>query len=140
MEGLVGSFQFSNSVGSFPLVALVFCVIILATCVLGGIGMGTAGGALAPALGWFIVTLVMTLPTSAGSVIVTNTTAGQLYLYGGALCAAAGVVVAFVRRVRTAAPRPPAPPLRSAGPRSPRDPAADGPRSPRGPASDRPRS
>ena len=105
LEGLVGCFQFSRAVGSFPLAALVLAVAIGVTCVLGAAGMGSAAGALAPALGWFVVSVVLSLPTSGGSVIITGTTAGEVYLYGGSLCAAGGVVVAFVRRARTGPPR-----------------------------------
>jgi hypothetical protein len=67
--------------------------------------MGSAAGALAPALGWFAVSVVLSLPTSGGSVLITNTAAGEWYLYGGSACAAASVVVAFVRRARTGPPR-----------------------------------
>ena len=37
------------------------------------------------------------MPTAAGSVIVTNTTAGKWYLYGGAVGAGLGVVLTFMR-------------------------------------------
>ena len=96
LEGLIGCFQFSRMVGSFPLVALVLAVVIGITCFLGAAGMESTAGALAPALGWFAVSVVLSLPTSGGSVIIANSTAGQVYLYGGSLCAAAGVVVAGV--------------------------------------------
>ena len=105
LEGLIGCFQYSRAVGSFPLAALVLAVAIGATCVLGAVGMGSAAGALAPALGWFIVSVVLSLPTSGGSVIIAGTTAGQVYLYGGSLCAAGAVVLAFVLRPRTRPPR-----------------------------------
>ncbi len=105
MEGLVGCFQFSRVVGSFPLVALVLAAVIGVTCLLGAAGMRSSAGALAPALGWFGVSVVLSLPTSGGSVIIANSTAGQVYLYGGSLCAAVGVVVAFLRRARTGPPR-----------------------------------
>ena len=110
LEGLVGCFQFSRAVGSFPLAALVLAIAIGATCLLGAAGMGSAAGALAPALGWFAVSVVLSLPTSGGSVIVTGTTAGdtgpgEWYLYGGSACAATAVVLAFVRRSRTRPPR-----------------------------------
>jgi Family of unknown function (DUF6113) len=105
MEGLIGCFQFSRVVGSFPLVALVMAALIGVTCFLGAVGMESTAGALAPALGWFAVSVVLSLPTSGGSVIIANSTAGQVYLYGGSLCAAAGVVVAFLRRARTGPPR-----------------------------------
>jgi hypothetical protein len=101
LEALVGCFQFSRVVGSFPLAALVLAAVVFVTCVLGAVGMGSAAGALVPALGWFAVSVVLSLPTSGGSVIVTNSLAGQVYLYGGSLGAAAGVVLAFLRRART---------------------------------------
>ena len=100
LEGLVGCFQFSREVGSFPLVAVLLAVAIGVTCVLGAAGMGSAAGALIPALGWFAVSVLLSLPTAGGSVIITNTTPGEWYLYGGSVCAAVGVIVAFLRRAR----------------------------------------
>jgi hypothetical protein len=97
-EGFIGCFEFSVTVGSFPLVALGFCALILATCLLGAAGMGTAMGGLVPAFGWLAVTFVLALPTAAGSIIVTNTTAGKWYLYGGAVSAAIGVASSLRRR------------------------------------------
>jgi hypothetical protein len=67
--------------------------------------MGSAAGALVPALGWFGVSVLLSLPTPGGSVIITNTGPGELYLYGGSAAAAAAVVLAFVRRSRTRPPR-----------------------------------
>ena len=102
VEGLIGCFLFSNSVGSFPLAALGFGALILVTCLLGAAGMGSGFGGLVPAVGWLAASFVLTLPTAAGSVIVTNTPAGKWYLYGGAVCAAVGAAASV--RVR---PRPP---------------------------------
>jgi Family of unknown function (DUF6113) len=95
LQGLIGCFQFSR--GPAPLVAILFDVAILVTCVLGSRGMRTAPGGVLPAVGWFVVTLVLTSTSANGSVIVTNTTAGMWFLYGGAVCAAAGAVYAFAR-------------------------------------------
>jgi uncharacterized protein DUF6113 len=103
MEGLIGSFEFSRSVGSVPVAALGFCAVILATCLLAGAGMSSALGGLVPAIGWLAATFVLTMPTAAGSVIVTNTSAGKWYLYGGAVCAGAGAALSF----RWRRPRPP---------------------------------
>ena len=100
MEGLIGCFEFSHSVGKVPVAALGFCALILVTCVLGGVGMGSGFGGLIPAIGWLAVSFVLTLPTAAGSVIVTNTTAGKWYLYGGAVCAAIGSAISFRYRPR----------------------------------------
>jgi hypothetical protein len=100
MEGLIGSFQFSHSLGRVPVASLAFCALILVTCLLGRAGMGTALGGVLPAIGWLTAAFLLTLPTAAGSVIVTNTTAGEWYLYGGAVCAAVGVVASFWYRPR----------------------------------------
>jgi hypothetical protein len=95
LQGLIGAFQFSR--GPVPLVAIVFDLVILASCVLGSWGMRSALGGVLPAAGWFVVTVVLTGAASGGSVIVTNTPAGMWFLYGGAVCAAAGAVYAFAR-------------------------------------------
>jgi hypothetical protein len=95
MEGLIGSFQFPHGLGGVPVAALGLCLLILLTCLLCGRGMGTALGAVVPAVGWLIASLVLALPTSGGSVIVTNSAAGKLYLYGGTVCASLGVGLAL---------------------------------------------
>jgi hypothetical protein len=93
-EGVVGSFQYSRSPA--PLVAIILAVVIFVTCLLGGLGMGSFAGGIVPAIGWFAASFVLSLPESNGSVIITATTAGKWYLYGGALGAAAGAGTAFV--------------------------------------------
>jgi len=100
MQGLIGSFQFSRTLGGVPVASLAFCALILATSLLGSAGMGTALGGVLPAIGWMAAAFLLTLPTAAGSVIVTNTPAGQWFLYGGAVCAAIGVVASFRWRPR----------------------------------------
>ena len=100
MEGLIGSFHYSHTLGAVPVASLAFCALILVTSLLGGAGMGTALGGVLPAIGWLAAAFLLTLPTAAGSVIVTNTTAGMWYLYGGAVCAAVGVVASFWYRPR----------------------------------------
>lgn len=95
MEGLVGCFQFGHSLGRVPVASLGFCALLLVTCVAGAAGMGTALGGVLPAIGWMAASFVLTLPTAAGSVIVTSTFAGEWYLYGGAACAAVGIVASF---------------------------------------------
>jgi hypothetical protein len=104
-QAVIGCFQYSWETGQVPLAALGFCATILATCLLGGVAMGSAAGSLLPAVGWFLSTMVLTLPTAQGSVIVTNTAAGEWYLYGGTACAAAGVVITLVRKLGAPAAR-----------------------------------
>ena len=101
MEGLLGCFQYSHAIGPVPVAALAFCVLIFLTCLLAGLGMGSPMGALLPAFGWLLASFVLTMPTAAGSVIVTDSTAGKWYLYGGAASAGAAVVLTFALARRT---------------------------------------
>jgi hypothetical protein len=100
VEGVIGCFHYSHSVGSIPVAALGFCALILVTCLLAGAGMGSPMAAVVVAVGWLAASFVLTLPTAGGSVIVTNTTAGKVYLYGGAVCAGIGIAVSFRWRPR----------------------------------------
>ncbi|HKD88165.1 MAG TPA: DUF6113 family protein [Streptosporangiaceae bacterium] len=91
--GLIGTFHYGQ--GPAPLAAILFDLAILATCVFGSIGMRSALGGVLPAAGWFVVTLILSSASADGSVLVTDTSAGKWFLFGGAVCAAAGGVYAF---------------------------------------------
>jgi len=91
--GLLGAFHYSQGPGL--LAAMLFDLAILATCVLGSLGMRTALGGVLPAAGWFVVTLILSSVSAGGSVLITDTAAGKWFLFGGAVCAAAGGVYAF---------------------------------------------
>ena len=106
IQGLIGSFQYSRMAGSVPVAALVSCAAILATCLLGTWAMRSASGAILPGMGWVITSFVLSMPVSNGSVIITNTTPGKTYLYGGTLSVAAGVVVSLLTLARGARTRP----------------------------------
>lgn len=93
MQGLIGTFQYSR--GPVPLAAVLFDLAILATCLLGSWGMRRALGGFLPALGWFIVTLLLSSGSSGGSVFITDSTAGKWFLFGGAVCAVAGAVASY---------------------------------------------
>jgi hypothetical protein len=110
IEALIGSFQYS--VGPGVLVAICFALAILATCLLGAWGMRTAAGGVLPAAGWFLVSLILGSANAGGSVLVTNTAAGKWFLFGGAVCAAAGALIAFARWSRASV-------LRRSGPDGP---------------------
>jgi hypothetical protein len=97
--GVIGSFQYPR--GPVPLVAILLDLAIFAACLLGGWGMRSYLGGIIPAIGWFIASFVLSMPSSHGSVIITATTAGEWYLYGGALAAAAGGATAFLLWART---------------------------------------
>jgi len=91
--GLLGTFWYGA--GPAPLAAILFDLAILATCVLGSTGMRSALGGVLPAAGWLAVTLVLNSSSAGGSILVTDTSAGKWFLFGGAVCAAAGGVYSF---------------------------------------------
>ncbi len=105
VQGVIGSFQYSRS--PVPLVAIALDLVIFATCVLCGWGLRSFSGGLLPAIGWIIASFVLSMPASNGSVIITNTTAGKWYLYGGAVAATAGATTVFVVWARRQSRRPP---------------------------------
>jgi hypothetical protein len=92
VEGLIGSFQFSRLV---PVAAIGFCVLLLATGLLGAWAMRSIAGAVWPAIGWIAASFILSMPVASGSVIITNTTAGKWYLYGGTVSALGGIALAF---------------------------------------------
>ena len=94
--GMIGSFQYNRALGSFPVAAPLFAVATGVTCVLGGWGMRRPLGGLMPAVGWFVASFVLAMSTAGGSVVITNTSGGKWFLFGGALCAVAGVLISFV--------------------------------------------
>jgi Family of unknown function (DUF6113) len=106
VQGMIGSFQYSRTAGSVPVAALVSCAAILVTCLLGAWGMHSASGAIVPGMGWIIASFVLSMPVSNGSVIITATTPGRWYLYGGTLSVAVGVILSLVVISRRGGARP----------------------------------
>ena len=118
LQGLTGSLQFSRSLGPVPVAAVCFAVAIGATCWVFGRATRSVAAALVPAVGWLVASYSLAMPNSSGSVVITNSLAGEIYLYGGALCAAIGVGASFGgwtraqqadRSARTAGSRRPRP-------------------------------
>jgi hypothetical protein len=105
VQGLIGSFQYSRASRSVPVAALICCVVILATCLLAAWATRSVSGAVLPGIGWIITSFVLSMPVSNGSVIITSTTPGEWYLYGGTLSVAAAVVVSFIGAARWAGRR-----------------------------------
>jgi len=105
VQGLIGSFQYSRAAGAVPVAALICSAAILATCLLAAWATRSVSGALLPGMGWLITSFVLSMPVSNGSVIITSTTAGKWYLYGGTLCVAAAVVASFIGSARWAGRR-----------------------------------
>ena len=106
VEGTIGSFQYSRTAGPVPLAAIAFCVALLVTCLLAAWAMRAVSGALMPAIGWIIASFVLSMPVSNGSVIITASTPGEWYLYGGTLSAVIAVAASFGGSIRTARTQP----------------------------------
>jgi hypothetical protein len=100
VEGLIGSFQYSHTAGPVPLAAIVADLVILVTCVAASWAVRSVTGALMPAFGWILASLVLSMPASNGSVIIANTAAGKWYLYGGTLSTVVGVALSFAGLAR----------------------------------------
>lgn len=92
-QALLGTFFYGS--GPAPLASLGFDVAIFATCLLGSWGTGRASGAFATAAGWYLVAFILASGTKGGSVLITASLAGEIFLFGGAAAAMIGVIVAF---------------------------------------------
>jgi hypothetical protein len=57
--------------------------------------MRTYGAGIVTAIGWIAASFALAMPKANGSVIITATSAGEWYLYGGALGAGVGAVIAL---------------------------------------------
>ena len=95
VEGMIGSFQYSRVPKPVPVAALACCAAILLTCVLAAWAMRSVSGALLPGMGWVITAFVLSMPVASGTVIITATTPGKWFLYGGTLSVVAAVVASF---------------------------------------------
>lgn len=93
-QGVIGSFQYAA--GPVPVAAIGFGLAIAVTGVLAGWGMRSVAGALTAGLGWLAAVYVLASSTRGGSVLITNSTAGKWFLYGGTLFVLAAWGIAFV--------------------------------------------
>jgi len=92
-QGMVGAFYYNS--GPPPLASLGFDLAILASCVLAAWGTERPPAAFLPALGWFIAAFVLASGTSGGSIIVTASSGGEWFLFGGAAGAMIGALAGF---------------------------------------------
>jgi hypothetical protein len=90
-QALLGAFFYGS--GPAPLASIGFDVAIFASCLLGAWGLRRALGGVAPAIGWFVAAFILASGTAGGSVLITATLAGEVFLFGGAVGATAGMVV-----------------------------------------------
>jgi hypothetical protein len=109
MLGVIGSFEFSWQVGSVPVAAILLSLVNLVVFRAAGCGMESKLGAVIPAVLWMIILVVLSSRRPEGDLVVTGTTAGYVYMFGGAAAALAAIVWTRSARpwVLTGVPRAP---------------------------------
>ena len=89
--GVVGSFQFSWDLGGVPVAALALTIVNLVVFRAAGWAMAAKLGAVAVAVPWLIVVILLSSPRAEGDRIVTGTLEGWLFILGGATAAALAI-------------------------------------------------
>jgi hypothetical protein len=107
--GVIGSFEFSWQFGSVPVAAIFLSLVNLAAFRAAGWAMESKLGAVVPAVLWMIILVVLSSRRPEGDLVVTGTTPGYVYMFGGAV--AALVAIVWTRSARpwtlTGVPRAP---------------------------------
>ncbi|GII53033.1 hypothetical protein Pth03_14220 [Planotetraspora thailandica] len=91
--GVVGGFEHSWYTGAVPLAAIAWLPVLFAMAYVMGRLMGGKLGATVPALGWLVVSFVLATKQPAGDLAISGDTSGFVYLYGGAVAIAVGVML-----------------------------------------------
>jgi hypothetical protein len=89
--GVIGSFEFGWSAGGFPVAALVWSLVNLAVFRAAGWALNGKLGATVPAVFWLIAVLVLSSRRPEGDLVVTGTTPGYVFIFGGAIAAVIAV-------------------------------------------------
>ena len=98
LVGVIGSFEFAWAAGGVPVAAILLSLVNLAVFRAAGWAMESKLGAVVPALLWMIILFVLASRRPEGDLVVTGTTAGYVYMFGGAV--AALVAIAWTRSAR----------------------------------------
>jgi hypothetical protein len=90
--GVIGSFEFSWSAGPVPVAAILLSAVNLAVFRGAGWAMESRLAAVVPAVLWMIILVVLSSRRPEGDLVVTGTTAGYVYMFGGAVAALVAIV------------------------------------------------
>jgi Family of unknown function (DUF6113) len=90
--GVIGSFEFSWQLGGVPVAAIFLSLVNLAAFRAAGWAMEAKLGAVIPAVLWMIILVVLSSRRPEGDLVVTGTTPGYVYMFGGAVAALAAIV------------------------------------------------
>jgi hypothetical protein len=114
--GLIGSFAQDWTADSVPIAAVVLVGVVFGVVRLAAWAMESPLGGVVTALGWGLVTLVMSLQRPEGDLVIPGTTPGYVYIVGGLVAAVIAAAAQPARRAPgewltrgpfTAAPREP---------------------------------
>jgi hypothetical protein len=90
--GVIGSFEFSWQLAGVPVAAIFLSLVNLAAFRAAGWAMESKLGAVIPAALWMIILVVLSSRRPEGDLVVTGTTPGYVYMFGGAVAALAAIV------------------------------------------------
>lgn len=91
LVGVLGSFEFSWTMASVPIAAVILTVADFAVFRAAGWAMQSRLGVAATAVPWLVVTVLLSTRRAEGDLVVTGTLAGYVYIFGGAIAAVAAV-------------------------------------------------
>lgn len=91
--GVIGSFEFGWEIGPVPVAAILLSLLNLVAFLAAGWAMESKFAAVLPALLWLVVLFVLSSRRPEGDLVVTGTTAGYVYMFGGAFAAVAAVAL-----------------------------------------------
>ncbi|MEV7013868.1 DUF6113 family protein [Streptosporangium sp. NPDC051022] len=91
--GVVGAFQHSWYVWPVPVSAMGCVLVLFAVCYGAGRAMKGKLAALAPAVGWLVITMLWLTDRPEGDVVIANDLSGYVYLYGGLAALLTGIVL-----------------------------------------------
>ncbi|NUW35268.1 hypothetical protein HTZ77_28110 [Nonomuraea sp. SMC257] len=92
--GVVGGFtQAAWHVGAVPVAAVGWLLALFGVCLGAGRMLRTRVGAAVTAAGWLLVSMPFSVQLSSGDLVISNSPAGYVYLYGGVLAAAAAFLL-----------------------------------------------
>lgn len=91
--GVVGGFSQAYYVGSVPVTAILWVLALFGICLGAGRLMGTRLAASVTAIGWLLVSMLLSMKRAAGDLVIAGDLAGVVYLYGGLVAIVAAVLL-----------------------------------------------
>ncbi|MBN6051357.1 hypothetical protein JYK22_05375, partial [Nonomuraea sp. RK-328] len=92
--GVVGGFtQATWHIGPVPVAAIGWLLALFGACLGAGRMLRSRAGAAVTAAGWLLVSMPFSFELSQGDLVISNSPAGYVYLYGGILAAVAAFLL-----------------------------------------------